>query len=72
MIPPSVKEAAAKLIEDFKNVHADLNAAIVERNEVDKQMKNATSEFFIKELEETYLDINRTVTMLRGRKVGFH
>lgn len=35
-IPSSVKEATAKLIENFCNVHADINAAIVERDEVDQ------------------------------------
>lgn len=46
-IPTSIIEAVEKLIKGFKNVHANMNAAIHERNEVDKQMKNATFEFVI-------------------------
>lgn len=55
-IPSKNIEAASKLIEDFKNTHADLNAAIHERNEVDKKMKATSSEFEINELEEAFLD----------------
>jgi hypothetical protein len=35
-------------------------------------MKITSSEFEIKELEETYLDCNKTVTKLRRRRVGFY
>lgn len=71
-VQQGVIEAVEKLIKNFKIICADLNAAINERNEVDIQMKNASSEFLIKEIEEAYLDCNRTVTMLRRKKLGFH
>lgn len=39
LIPASITEVVEQLTDNFKNVCADLNAAIHERNEVDAQMK---------------------------------
>lgn len=45
-IPSSILEVAAKMIEEFKNTCVELNVAILERNEVDQQMKNASDLFY--------------------------
>lgn len=52
------------------NTHADLNAAIPERNDIDSRKKSATTEFIIQVLEAAYLNCNKSVTLLQRKKVG--
>ena len=35
-------------------------------------MKTTSSKFVIKQLEESYMDVNRALTILRNRRLGFH
>ena len=37
-----------------------------------KLLKTASSKFVIKQLEESYMDINRALNILRNRRLGFH
>lgn len=60
----NVIESASRIIDDFKDTCADLNSNIFARKEVEEQMKKVTSKFLIKELEESSLDLNKTVSML--------
>lgn len=60
----NVIESASRIIDDFKDTCADLNSNIFVRKEVEEQMKKVTSKFLIKELEESSLDLNKTVSML--------
>lgn len=71
-IPKDVIEPANKHIDDIKNDNSDMTGYIVEKNEVDAQMKKGTSTFLIQELEDTYLDLNKTISLLQNRKLGFH
>ena len=35
-------------------------------------MKATSSKFVIKQLEESYMDVSRALTILRNRRLGFH
>ena len=50
----------------------EINSLTAELKDLDDRMKTASSKFVIKQLEESYMDINRALNILHSRRLGFH
>ena len=53
-IPSEVINHASTLVDELRDMAVEINDLTADRNEIDAQMKSATSRFVIKELEESY------------------
>ena len=71
-IPPEVVSRASDVVRDMKEDSIEINNLTAELNDLDSQMKATSSKFVIKQLEESYMDVNRALTILRNRRLGFH
>jgi hypothetical protein len=52
--------------------YVEINSLTAQLNELDNRMKATTSKFVIKQLEDSYMDVNRALTILRNKRLGFH
>ena len=72
LIPSEVIYQAFVLIHDMRNDSVEINELIGQLKEHDNRMKNMKSKFVIKQLEESYEDVNKALTILQHRRLGFH
>ena len=71
-IPSEVISQASALVQDMRNDSVEINDLTAQLKELDNQMKDTKSKFVIKQLEESYVDVNRALTIVRNRRLGFH
>lgn len=71
-VPIEVIEQAKKIIDEVKESSTDLTTLIIEKNETDEKIKFASSEFVIWELQDTHLEMNKTISMIRNKRLDFH
>jgi hypothetical protein len=71
-IPPKVITQATDLVNDMRNDPVEINDLTAQLKELDNSMKDTKSKFVIKQLEESYADINKALTILQHRRLGFH
>ena len=71
-IPPEVISQAVDLINDMRNDSVEISDLTAQLKELDNLMKDAKSQFVIKQLEESYMDVNKVLNILRHRRLGFH
>ena len=71
-IPSEVIAQATDPVRDMRDVFVEINDLTAQLKELDNRMKAMKSKFVIKQLEESYVDINRALTVLRHRRSGFH
>ena len=69
-IPPDVVSQASDLVHDMREESVEINSLTAELNDLDRSMKATSSKFVIKQLEESYMDVNRALTILRNRRSG--
>jgi hypothetical protein len=63
-IPPAVIDQASNLVRDMRGDSVEINSLTAELRDLDTRMKATTSKFVIKELEESYMDVNQALTVL--------
>jgi hypothetical protein len=71
-IPPEVITQSSDLVSDMRNDSVEINDLTAQLQELDNRMQNTKSKFVIKQLEESYVDVNKALTILRHRRLGFH
>mgnify|MGYP000914700932 CR=1 FL=1 len=71
-IPSDVVTQASDLVREMREDSVEINSLTTQLNELDNRMKATTSKIVIKQLEESYMDVNRALTILRNRRLGFH
>ena len=71
-IPPKVISQASDVVRDMREDSVEINTLTAELNDLDGRMKTTSSKFVIRQLEESYMDVNRALTILRNRILGFH
>nr|XP_040253658.1 uncharacterized protein LOC120970920 [Aegilops tauschii subsp. strangulata] len=67
-IPPEVISQASDVVRDMKEDSVEINTLTVELDDLDGRMKTAPSKFVTRQLEESYMDISRALTILRNRR----
>ena len=71
-ISSEVISQVSALIQDMRNDSVEINDLIAQLNEIDNHMKDTKSKLVIKQLEESYEDVNKALTILQHRRLGFH
>lgn len=71
-IPAEVVVQATSLVHEMREDVVEINTLSAELIDLDGRMKTASSKFVIKELEASYKDINRALTLLHHRRLRFH
>ena len=71
-IPSEVITQAPDPVREMREDSVEINSLTTQLNELDNRMKATTSKIVIKQLEESYMDVNRALTILRNRRLGFH
>jgi hypothetical protein len=71
-VPSEVIEHASVLVNDLHEAAVQINALTVERDELDGQMKAIASKFVINELEVSYQELNKMISMLQNKRLRFH
>lgn len=71
-IPQEVNEQASTLVQDLLEADVEINALTAKWNDIDEHMKSTTSKFVINKLEASYQELNKTISMLRSRRMCFH
>ena len=56
----------------MRNDSVEINDLTAQLQELNNHMQNMKSKFVIKQLEEYYVDVNKALTILRHRRLGFH
>lgn len=72
LIPLEVIEQASTLVNELRDASIKVNALTTQMLDLDAHMKTMTSKFVINELEVSYKELNRTITMLCRRRLHFH
>ena len=71
-IPSEVITQAPNLVPDIRNDSVETNDLTAQLKDLDNRMKDTKSKFVIKQLEESYEDVNKALTILWHRRLGFH
>jgi hypothetical protein len=71
-IPSEIITQASDLFQDMRNDSVEINDLTAQLKDLDNRMKDTKSKFVIKQLEESYVDVNKVLTILQHRRLGFH
>jgi hypothetical protein len=71
-IPPEVISQATTVVQEMREDSVEINTLTIELNDLDGRMKTTSSRFVIRQLEDSYKDVNRALTLIRNRRLHFH